>query len=217
MEIHFNQLDIKIWFISAVLGALHLTLYPGSVVRDPPVNAVISSVGTAWSEADVPNQDVLGSLLVCERAARVSLAAVLPCLAPRTEHAVSDPRPIGGLALLIVHHTNGDLQKDTGGAATLSSGAPAWTISHTSLPSQSVITVDKSLLPVPSCRVRGLGEAGRGEGLEVHLLGQLQYTDVMGVGLGFIELEALVIDELLHINCLLCQAPLVDGFEVVVT
>ena len=106
MEIHINKSDINIWVISAVLGTLHLTLYPGSVVRNPPVHAVVSSVGTAWSEADVPNQDVLGCLLVCERTTRVSLTAVLPRLSPRTEHAVSDPRPVGGLALLIAHHAD---------------------------------------------------------------------------------------------------------------
>ena len=86
MEIYFYKLDINIWLISAVLGTLHLTLYPGSVVRNPPVHAVVSSVGTAWSEADVPNQDVLGCLLVCERTTRVSLTAVLAWSAGAERH-----------------------------------------------------------------------------------------------------------------------------------
>ena len=72
------------------------------------------------------------------------------------------------------------------------------------------ITVNQSRLPIECSGVRGLGQAGRGVGVQVDLLGQLYHGDVVAG-----EAVALVVGVLGHGDINLGERSLARGDEVV--
>ena len=72
------------------------------------------------------------------------------------------------------------------------------------------ITINQSCLPIECSGVRGLGQTGRGVGVQVDLLGQLYHSDVVAG-----EAVALVVGVLGHGDINLGERSLAQGGEVV--